>query len=342
MCPPNVAKRRCFSLFSVVKYTETHVTFLILTFTRCYAGFGLAYEYLKSETPGACFFRRFFLDHFWTIFRAGRGKSFTSSKKSWRLQPGQSERYLGIQIGHDILKIPQWDTIIRNINDIFKYWNQLGLAIFGRTLLINSSQMSKLWFVGALATASTSEEIAMAKAINSYFRKGKRNNTVSHATRVLPKEFGGLGQLEISAQLKLLKIKWIIRAHSGSDSLWIAYWHECENQIKTHFNLVSDLRLASLNWPKVKATASNKLFPFVVDAFKAWHHFKLYTNTNDFYEVSCQPLLDNKYVVCPVSGKSFLSYPDFNHVTDRTHSLTVGLFFKVNIELRVSHDYHDM
>ena len=246
------------------------------------------------------------------------------------LQPGQTERYLGVQIGHDILKIPQWDTIIRNINNIFKNWNRLGLAIFGRTLLINSSQMSKLWFVGSLATASTKEEIAMANAIDSYFRKGKRNNTISHATRILPKEFGGLGQLEISTQLKLLKVKWIIRAHSGSDSLWTAYWHECENQIKTHFNLVSDLRLASLNWLKVKATAKNKLFPFVVDAFKAWHHFKLYTNTNDFYEVSCQPILDNKYVVCPISGKSFQSYPDFKKLTDGVRSLTVGLFFKDN------------
>ena len=146
---------------------------------------------------------------------------------------GTNERYLGLQIGHDITKIDQWTSTIKKIKDILKYWNRFNLTIFGRTLLLNSSLLSQLWYKASLTEVSTREEKELLKLINSYFRKGKRNNTVSAATRVLPHSCGGLGQINAQVQLKLLRIKWIIRSNSGEDSLWIHYWDENVRNLKT-------------------------------------------------------------------------------------------------------------
>ena len=58
-----------------------------------------------------------------------------------------SERYLGLQIAAEFDSSLNWRNIIERLPACTEYWSTLGLSIFGRTLMINSSLLSKLWFV---------------------------------------------------------------------------------------------------------------------------------------------------------------------------------------------------
>ena len=85
-----------------------------------------------------------------------------------------SEGYLGMQITSEFDSSSNWKNIIDRLPACTEYWSTLGLSIFGRTLMINSSLLSKLWFV-AMHTLHTTEIVnSIDKLVNNYFRKGKR------------------------------------------------------------------------------------------------------------------------------------------------------------------------
>ena len=123
-----------------------------------------------------------------------------------------SERYLGLQIASEFDSSSNWENVIDRLPACTEYWSTLGLSIFGRTLMINSSVLSKLWFV-AMHTPHTTEIVnSVDKLVNNYFRKGKRFASMSHSLRTTPTYYGGLGQLDVQTQLNNLLAKWAIRS----------------------------------------------------------------------------------------------------------------------------------
>ena len=73
--------------------------------------------------------------------------------------------------------------------------------MYGRTLLINSCLLSKVWFA-AMHIAPTQEMKKQVNIItNRYFRKGKKPTAISLYKRTLPIKNGGLGQIDVNCQL---------------------------------------------------------------------------------------------------------------------------------------------
>ena len=131
-----------------------------------------------------------------------------------------SERYLGIQIASKFDPTENWSKVIQALPCHASYWSTLGLSIFGRTLMINSSMLSKIWFVAMHTPPDNQTTDKLNKLVNNYFRKGKRSNSIAYRKRITPTEHGGLGQLDIQAQLDNLLAKWVIKSKSGDTHPW--------------------------------------------------------------------------------------------------------------------------
>ena len=56
------------------------------------------------------------------------------------------ERYLGIMIQQKLNLATNWGTTIEGMQRSIQHWRSFNLSIFGRTLMINSCLVSKLWF----------------------------------------------------------------------------------------------------------------------------------------------------------------------------------------------------
>jgi hypothetical protein len=216
----------------------------------------------------------------------------------------------------------------KKLGNTFSYWNQLNLSIFGRTLLINSRMLSKIWFKASTVCPSPKEVKQMETQINTYFRKGKKNNTVSAETRVLPPKYGGLGQVHLPTQLHLLRAKWVMKFSAGEQPIWALYWAHNVRMLMIHLRTDTDLRVLSTNWKNLHATDSNKLFPYVVEAYKSWHNLDLKVKLECFEKLACQPLLDNKYITDPTHHMPLKASDDAAELASHLVTLNVGLFFE--------------
>jgi hypothetical protein len=77
----------------------------------------------------------------------------------------------------------------------------LDLFIFGRTLLLNSCLISKLVHKVMQVPLTNAFRKDIRKRITVYFQKGRKSTTITWAHRTLPKNFGGLGQLDIDTHV---------------------------------------------------------------------------------------------------------------------------------------------
>jgi exonuclease III len=243
------------------------------------------------------------------------------------LQRGCTERYLGVSIGHDPMSIDQWSNTALKLQNMFQYWNSFSLSVFGRNLLINSRMLSQIWFKGSVLPITKKQQKQLDAPVNHFFRKGKRNNSVPHATRILPTKHGGLGQIHIPTQLHLLRIKWIVRYEAGDAPLWALYWAENVRILKSALNTETDLRVYSCNWNRLRATANNGIFPFVLEAYKSWHAQDFKVQIEAFDSVASQPLIDNKYILDEQSNNPMKATAEMSDVLKHLDSLRIGHFF---------------
>ena len=82
-----------------------------------------------------------------------------------------SERYLGIQLATEFDASLNWAKVIDTIASSTPYWSSYGLSIFGRSLMINSCMLSKLWFVCMHVPPSTEIIKSINTKVNHYLRK---------------------------------------------------------------------------------------------------------------------------------------------------------------------------
>ena len=204
-----------------------------------------------------------------------------------------NERYLGLQIASEFDSSLNWKNIIDRLPACTEYWSTLGLSIFGRTLMINSSLLSKLWFV-AMHTPHTTEIVkSIDKLVNNYFRKGKRFTSMSHSLRVTPTYYGGLGQLDVQTQLNNLLAKWAIRSLSNDPHPWNLYWKWNVVQLQIHLKTHTHPAFYKCNW-NLKRSPTH-LFHLTIPVYKAWHSIDLKLKFN-FNSISAMPLFHNKFI----------------------------------------------
>lgn len=102
------------------------------------------------------------------------------------------------------------------------------------------------------------------KAINIYFKRGNGTQLISKEKRLTTRAHGGLGQIDLITQTRLIQAKWVIKYHSGEDHLWSELWslniEELKNYLGTHTNLL----YLDYNWARLNPDESWNLFPLTV------------------------------------------------------------------------------
>ena len=247
------------------------------------------------------------------------------------LPEGRTERYLGLQVGHHLHLIDQWTSTLNKLSSMFTFWQKFGLSIFGRTLLINSRMLSQAWFKGSVVGTTCKQVKALIAPPNLFFRKSKKNNTVSAQTRSLPLRCGGLAQVQFEKQLLLLRVKWVVSSTSGDTTPWQLYWNENLRILKAHLCTETDLRVYSGNLNKLQATVKNKDFPFMLAAYKAWHKLEFKVDPESFDTWSAQPILTNKYVLNDTTGEPNPATKGMAKVAKHLVTLNIGLFWEEQV-----------
>jgi exonuclease III len=213
-----------------------------------------------------------------------------------------SERYLGIQIASTFDPAENWSKVIKALPCQTTYWSTLGLSIFGRTLMINSSMLSKIWFVAMHTPPDNDTTDKLNKHVNNYFRKGRRSNSIAYQKRITPTEHGGLGQLDIQAQLDNLLAKWVIKSKSGDTHPWNIYWQHNTDELKKWLNTTTDPLVLDINWATKRGAPH--LFHMILPAYKAWHAIKLTADITTFEGIMSMPLYNNKHIKNQATDKA--------------------------------------
>ena len=202
-----------------------------------------------------------------------------------------SERYLGLMISSEFQAVENWNRIISNLPACVEHWSSFGLSVYGRTLMINSSLISKLWFLAPHTPIDQYTRDKVCKLVNKYFRKNKKVTAMSLFKRTLPTTLGGLGQVDIDVQLDNLVLKWIIKSRAGDPHLWNDFWRYNEKQLQLHFKTNTDLACLRKNWKRAKSP--KHIFHLVVPAFKAWHRMEYKMKSKPPYVLAAMQLFDN-------------------------------------------------
>ena len=239
-----------------------------------------------------------------------------------------SERYLGIQIAEEFDPALNWSKLLSKFPTQTPYWSTMGLSIFGRSLMINSSLLSQIWFM-AVHTPPDKKSIDMLnKHVNNYFRKGKRANSVSYAKRITPSHMGGLGQLDIKKQIDNLLSKWIIRSLANDPHPWNIYWKFNTDQLQAHLKTNTHPLVLDINW-KGKSSPPH-LFHLIMPAYQAWHAINLDAKISTFCSVSPMPLFRNKFIT--QNGDSIIPSRNCTRVLNTINTegldLTIGSLYE--------------
>ena len=139
-----------------------------------------------------------------------------------------------------------------------QHWRSFNLSIFGRTVMINSCLVSKLWFKAHHLPISNKYLRQMNNIVHEYFRKGSKGCSVNLCKRITPRAKGGMGQLDIRSQSNnlLTCMKWVIMYTSGYPALWTHFWEQNVIRIQNHLQSVVDPTLChTMRWgsmPKVR------------------------------------------------------------------------------------------
>ena len=99
----------------------------------------------------------------------------------------------------------------------------MGISRLGRTLIRNSCLASKLWYLSQQIPMMRKYRDKFTRAVDLYFRRGRRQCNVRKSTRILPKKHGGLGHIHIDSQVDLLQAKWVSRSLAATDHPWVHY-----------------------------------------------------------------------------------------------------------------------
>ena len=127
-------------------------------------------------------------------------------------KPGNMEwsnfsiKIFGINIDDFIADNTNWDKISVNIAKRIHIRNRVRLSLRGKKLIINQLLLSKLWYIGQIYTVQKYIKREIENRIYDFLWEGKKICPPRHLVQ-LPIGRGGLGILDIDAQLNSLKIK---------------------------------------------------------------------------------------------------------------------------------------
>ena len=118
---------------------------------------------------------------------------------------------LGVHLGNVNVNDCNFAPIVNSIRKLFGLWSNRNLSIFGKSVVVNTLILSKLWYVANIFSVPDQ----MVKDINQNISKfiwGNHRHIVNRHVLMLPRVEGGIGIQNIEIRSKRLQLKWFISA----------------------------------------------------------------------------------------------------------------------------------
>ena len=152
-------------------------------------------------------------------------------------------------------RISVWQPIIQKIRKKLSLWKGRVLSQSGRLALIKSTLSAMPLYYLSIFRMPKGVTNLINHHLRDFFWSGGTHSKKIHRVRwdfiTRPKEFGGLGILDIEIQNKALLAKWLWRLHDETEALWVKiirqkYAVSCIDNI-----FVSSSRHYSLVWKDI-------------------------------------------------------------------------------------------
>ena len=139
-------------------------------------------------------------------------------------------RILGVHFNNDYqhTKYFNMQACIRQMEECAKTQSQRNLSLKGKTVVINTLILSKLWFMANVFPIPKDLIPEINKIIFGYLWKGSAAEPIARETLFLPRDRGGLGILVPLIQGQALRIKYLLQlAKQDNNNIWTylgRYW----------------------------------------------------------------------------------------------------------------------
>ena len=136
-------------------------------------------------------------------------------------------KILGIHFNNDIEKTERFNITkcIQKMENNVKIQNQRHLSLKGKTIIINTILLSKLWYVFLIPKDLLPK---VKKIIFKFLWNNKDPEPIARETLFLPRERGGLGILVPSIQSQVLRTKFLLQlGNENNTNIWMyqgRYW----------------------------------------------------------------------------------------------------------------------
>ena len=188
------------------------------------------------------------------------------------------------------------DEVISKVKKILNLWD---LTIYGKTQVVKSLALSKLWYIAAVTVPPPNTVEDISKLVWEFIWSKKRQ-PVNRKTCCAPIDFGGIGMIDIDAKCKCLKIKWLLRLMKGEEGendatkLGRFYLNNFDKSFSSFQVITTHL----------KNIRNDNAPPLYLDIIESWKFFELKRIKLDFLE----PLLEEYIWLNPEikqNGKTF-------------------------------------
>ena len=136
----------------------------------------------------------------------------------------KSQAFISIMI----LKRCNINKCIQNMENNVKIQNQRSLSLKGKTIIINTILLSKLWYIGNVFPIPKNLLTKINKIIFKFLWNNKNSEPVAQETLFLPRERGDLRILVPSIQSQALRIKFLLQlGNENNTNIWTylgRYW----------------------------------------------------------------------------------------------------------------------
>ena len=144
------------------------------------------------------------------------------------LQPGQSCRYLGFQIGLDVTPAQQFTPVLDSIRRKLTHWSACHLSLAGRALVVNQVLLATAWYIASCWMLHPGVISRLRRLVRNYLWAGSDGTHDTRArvawhTCILPREQGGLGIIDPEMQSRALISKCIIRGLFPGNEPWKSF-----------------------------------------------------------------------------------------------------------------------
>ena len=139
-------------------------------------------------------------------------------------------KILGIHFNNDIEKTKRYNITkcIQKMENNVKIQNQRHLSLKGKTIIINTILLIKLWYVGNIFRITKDLLPEINKTIFKFLWNNKNPEPIARETLFLPIERGGLEILVPSTQSQALRTKFILQlGNENNTNIWTylgRYW----------------------------------------------------------------------------------------------------------------------